>query len=393
MLEQRQKCVLILGANGRLGRAATQAFNEAGWEVLAQARQPVDSLPARARQIGIDMANTDAIAKAAAGASAVVYAVNPLQTEWDKKLLPLARKGMDVAQRLGALFMLPGNVYSYGEKMPLRLVESTVARPSNRKGELRAALEEEMQTRITRGLRSVVIRAGDFYGAGVGNWFDQAVVKSLRSGKLVYPGPLDRVHAWAYLPDLARAFVGIAEHDLRRTLNAPVTRHALRANGDVIGSFKKIHFAGHNVTGRDLLDAVERAAVRLQVATPGSLKRAGMLWSVIRLVGLVYPLWRELAKMAYLWRVPHTVESVVMNELLPELRNTPIEEATLAALIDLGFGSPHSTSAAVSFFAESRASATSQPHQPPNQHVNERASPGLATPQTAAEVSLARSVG
>ena len=36
-----------------------------------------------------------------------------------------------------------------------------------------------------------------------------AIVKALAKGKLVYPGPLDRAHAWAYLPDLAQAFVAV----------------------------------------------------------------------------------------------------------------------------------------------------------------------------------------
>ncbi|MFN7221343.1 MAG: NAD(P)H-binding protein, partial [Burkholderiales bacterium] len=119
----QSKTALILGANGRLGRAVLEAFVAAGWQVLAQARRPIENLPPRARQLGIDMSNTEAVACAARDASIVVYAVNPLYTEWDKKLLPLARQGMGIAERLGALFMLPANVYGFGEKMPARLVE------------------------------------------------------------------------------------------------------------------------------------------------------------------------------------------------------------------------------------------------------------------------------
>ena len=33
------KIALVLGANGRLGAAAVQAFTAAGWRVLAQARR------------------------------------------------------------------------------------------------------------------------------------------------------------------------------------------------------------------------------------------------------------------------------------------------------------------------------------------------------------------
>jgi nucleoside-diphosphate-sugar epimerase len=341
MQHTQNKTVLILGANGRLGNAVTQAFADAGWNVLAQARRPIANVAPNVRQLDIDMSNTEAIANAACHTSVVVYAVNPIYTEWDKNLLPLARQGMAIAERLDALFMLPGNVYGFGEKMPMRLVESTMPRPTTKKGEQRVALEHEMQTRIQNGLRSIVIRAGDFFGSGSGNWFDQAIVKSLKQGKLVYPGPTNLVHAWAYLPDLARTFVDIAQLDIEGRLNAPFMRITKRqltpSQASVIGSFKKIHFVGHNITGTVLLDAIEAATQRLNIA-PHALKRSGLPWWVIRLVGLVNPMWRELARMSYLWRVPHAVESASLNDLLPNRAQTPIDIAIQSSLVALGHG-------------------------------------------------------
>ena len=47
---QRTRRVLILGANGRFGLAAAQAFDAAGWDVLAQVRRAAAAgMPARAR--------------------------------------------------------------------------------------------------------------------------------------------------------------------------------------------------------------------------------------------------------------------------------------------------------------------------------------------------------
>ena len=193
--------VLVLGANGRFGRAAVLAFAAAGWRVQAQLRRaPVAPLPAGATAVAAPLADTGALVAAAAGATAVVHAVNPVYTQWDAEALPAFEQGAAVARRLGALFMLPGNVYNYGEKMPALLLPDTPQRPSTRKGELRCAMEAAMQAQAAhaaQGLRSVVIRGGDFYGAGSGSWFDQAIVKSLAAGKLVYPGPLQVAHAWA----------------------------------------------------------------------------------------------------------------------------------------------------------------------------------------------------
>ena len=308
--------VLILGANGRLGAAATKAFADAGWRVLAQARRTPASLPPGARHIAIDLADTAGLTAAAAGASAVVHAINPPYTRWATDLLPLANQGMDVAQRLDALFMLPGNVYNFGAGMPPLLVEDTPEQPTARKGRLRCDLEAAMAARADRGLRSVVIRAGDFFGAGTGTWFDLVMLKSMAQGKLVYPGPMDVPHAWAWLPDLARVFVGVA--------NARTDQAVMR-----------LHYPGYTLTGTELLDAVTRAATALGLAPSMGFRRSGMPWGVIRLGGLVVPMWREIAEMAYLWQVPHALDGTALGRLLGDIPTTSLDTAmrdTLQAL-------------------------------------------------------------
>ncbi len=244
--------VLVLGANGRFGAAAVQAFAAAGWAVIAQARRAPASLPPGARHLAIDLADTARLAAGAAGARVVVYAVNPPYTQWAGQALPLARLGMDVAQRLNATFMLPGNVYNFGEDMPALLREDTPQQPGTRKGRIRVEMESELQARTAQGLRGIVIRAGDFFGGGSGSWLDMVITKSLGRGKLVYPGPLELAHAWAYLPDLAQAFVAAASRD-------------------ELPAFTRLHFEGHTLTGEQLLAAVERAA-----AIAGARTRQGL---------------------------------------------------------------------------------------------------------------------
>lgn len=314
----RRRAVLILGANGRFGAAAVRAFCAAGWRVLAQARRQPEALPPGATHVGAAIEDSAALAASAAGAQAVIHAVNPKYTRWEREALPAARAGMDAAQRLGATFMLPGNVYNFGEGMPALLREDTPQRPTTRKGQIRREMEAELAQRSGRGLRTVVLRAGDFFGGGTGSWFDVAVVRSLRAGKLVYPGPPDVPHAWAYLPDLARAFV------------------ALAARTD-LPAFTRLHFAGHTLTGAELLAAVERAAAALGLAPAGGFRRAGMPWSLIRAGGLVVPIWREIAEMSYLWRVPHALDGSALREAVGELPSTPIDTAVRESLLALGF--------------------------------------------------------
>ena len=312
--------VLVLGAAGRLGAAAVAAFAAAGWRVLAQARHQRKAADAAAQHIAVDLHDTQALVAAAQGASVVVYAVNPPYTAWDEQMLPLARAGMAVSERLNATFMLPGNVYAFGEGMPPVLRESTPEAPTTAKGRLRQQLENEMAARAEQGLRSVVIRAGDFFGPAAttqGTWIDQLIAKKLAQGKLSYPGPMDVPHAWAWLPDLAHAFVAVAERARRGELPAHV----------------RLHFAGHTLTGRQLLDGLASAAVeRGLVGASMRLKKVPMNWAPLRVAGLLVPMLRELSRMRYLYRVPHALDGQRLHALVGPLPSTPLSEALRSAL-------------------------------------------------------------
>ncbi len=317
-----QPAVLILGANGRLGRAAVRAFANAGWRVLAQARRSPTSLPVGARHLATPLEDCASLSAAAAGARAVVFAINQPYAQWADAALPQARQGMELAQRLRATFMFPGNVYNFGAGMPALLDVDTPQVPTTNKGRIRVAIEQEMRARATLGLRSVVIRAGDFFGAGTGSWFDLVIVKALAQGKLSYAGPLDRAHAWAYLPDLARAFVAVAER------------------AEALPEFANLHFAGHTLTGEELLTAIERAAATLGLARVGGLRRSGLPWGLIRALRWLVPAWREIVELSYLFEVPHALNGSELRRHVGTLQITPIETALTATLIALGLARP-----------------------------------------------------
>jgi nucleoside-diphosphate-sugar epimerase len=228
---------------------------------------------------------------------------------------------MDLAQRLGATFMLPGNVYNFGRTMPALLCPDTPQRPDTVKGRIRVQLEAEMQQRAAQGLRSVVLRAGDFYGGGPGSWMDKVVLASLAQRKLVYPGPLDVPHAWAYLPDLARAFVAVAACD-------------------ELPAFTRLHFAGHTWTGAQLLAALERAAASLGQGPKAGWRRGSLPWPLLRMGGWVVPMWRALAEMEYLWRVPHALDGAALQARVGDLPSTPLDTALRHTLQGLRQAAP-----------------------------------------------------
>lgn len=305
-----QSTVLILGANGRLGSALVDAFTARGWRVLAQARRAGVS-PA-SDSIIADMREVDRVVQSARNAGTidvVVNAANPIYTRWAQEAVAMNDAAINIAKALGATLMLPGNVYNFGADLPEALRSNTMQQAQTRKGQIRIAMEQALAVAAERGTQAIVIRAGDFFGCNAGSWFDQAIAKDVPNGKLTYPGPLDRVHAWAYVPDLAASFVRVAE--ARQTL----------------AQFENIHFAGYAITGGELVQAVEQATGR-------TMKVGGLPWLLMRLGGVVMPMWRELVEMSYLWQRPHQlVTSAAHLHLLAPA--TPLESALRDSLIAL----------------------------------------------------------
>ncbi len=317
--------VLILGATGRFGEAAIHAFRDAGWRVIAQSRAQPSYFLDGVTYLQDSIFDTSAIVLAAKGANVVVHAINPAYTKWQTQALPLCRAGMNIAEQLNALFMLPGNVYNYGAPMPALLQVDSPQQPTARKGLTRCNMEAEMAQRKTTGLRSVVIRAGDFFGGGNGNWFDLVIVKSAAKGKLVYPGPPDIMHAWAYLPDLARVFELVARCSI---------------DNNAAPAFDRLHFAGISLTGTQMLAALEIALNNVRRANSQPVikfARSTLPWGFIKLAGTIVPSWRELSEMAYLWTSPHQLSDAALIAKIGEVPATPLDIALKNSLALLGF--------------------------------------------------------
>lgn len=303
--------VLVLGANGRIGRALVDAFAAAGWRVRAQMRrEPGYTLPAGVSPVICDALDTAALIEAARGADVLVNALNPDYTRWRELVPPLAASVLAVARASGATLMLPGNVYNFGAELPSLLTETTPQVAHTERGQIRIALEQQMRDAAADGVRSIVIRAGDFFGGGPGSWFDLVIAKDIAKGRVALPGPADVPHAWAYLPDLAQVFVAVAA---RRAELAP---------------FETLHFAGETLTGAQLHEALQQVCGR-------PLKRGQLPWWLLRLASPVVPIFRALAEMRYLWLRPHQLDDTHLRRLIGEPPHTPLSRALAASLASI----------------------------------------------------------
>ncbi len=212
--------ILVLGAAGRLGFAAAEAFRDAGWSVKGLVRPGAAWRAPR----GIDVIETNdrAVAvKEARGTDIVLHALNAPYTGWAQHALPLTYSAIEAAEQSGATLIFPGNVYNYGAGMPAVLDETTPMQPTSRKGKLRDEMELRLREASDRGVRTIILRAGDFFGRGRGSWFDLVLIKELAKNRVTYPGPLDVVHEWTYLPDYIDALIGSPRSATRSASSRP----------------------------------------------------------------------------------------------------------------------------------------------------------------------------
>lgn len=278
--------VLILGATGRMGRHTALAFDAAGWRVRRFRRG-------------------DDLTAAAMGVDVIVNAWNPPYSKWRAEVPGLTCAVIAAAKASGAAVILPGNVYVYGPDMPEVIGPGVPHRAEHPLGRIRREMEESYRA---SGVRTIVLRAGDFIDdAASGNWFDMVIAKRVARGVLTYPGRSDIPHAWAWLPDVARAVVGLAE---RR---------------ESLPGFTDLAFAGTTLTGTDLARACAKA-----IGRPVRVKRMGYLQ-----LHLARPFWPEakhLLEMRYLWTTPHRLDGTELDRLLPDRQETPLALVLARAL-------------------------------------------------------------
>jgi nucleoside-diphosphate-sugar epimerase len=301
--------ILVLGAAGRLGYVAAEAFRDAGWGVVSQVRPGfAKRAPPRTQVVEIDGIDHAAVSEAAHGVHVVLHALNPPYTLWRTQALPLAHSALTAAETAGATLIFPGNLYNFGSVLPEVIDETSPMRPTSQRGRIRVAIEDRLlEASEERGLRVIIVRAGDFFGGGPGSWLDLVIAKEIAGRKLTYPGPLDVSHEWAYLPNLAAALVRIA--NTRAQFN----------------KFETLCFPGHAVTGREFTQAIAKVVqTRLQVKPMG--------WWLIKALAPFVPISRELAEIAYLWNEPHRINGDKLRAAIGDVPHTPLDAAVARAI-------------------------------------------------------------
>ncbi len=306
------KQALVIGATGGVGGEVASALLRHGWTVRGLARDPTRARrngPAGIDWIEGDAMREDDVMRAAAAVELIFHGANPPgYRNWRGLAIPMLRHAIAAAEAVGARLVYPASVYVYGPDAGPVIAEDAPQHPRTRKGRIRVEMEAMLHAASVRGLRTLIVRAGDFYGPRAPSSWVSTVL--LRDGKdlrrVVTPERPGVGHAWAYLPDLAETVASLADRDAD------------------LAHEERVHFGGHYLEGRAMAEAVQRAL-------GGAVPIRPFRWLPVYLGAPFVTFLREVIEMRYLWQVPLRLDNGKLAALLGQEPRTALDEAVLAS--------------------------------------------------------------
>lgn len=302
--------VLVVGARGGFGGAVLRDLrNHQEFQVSAMVRSKRGDFDETVPVVLGDATNRADLFHATEGIDVLVYGVNFPYQEWGDRLVPAVSVLAEVAAERKLRVVFPGNVYGLDPAFSEPRTEDAPRRAVTEKGRLRNRIEDILVASVARGAKLLVVRAGDFFGPGAQQtWFRQMTKGSRAGAALLDPQPSPALHAWAYLPDLAKA------------VGAVLLRY------EELDDCEFFHFRGHEASAHDVLE-ICRAAL-----DDPDRKIRKLPWGVVAVVGWFSPFVRELVQMKYLWDAPLLLDDTKLHRFLGSVPHTPLLDAVAASL-------------------------------------------------------------
>lgn len=319
MVEMSGSLALVVGITGRFGGAAAMALLQRGVRLRAIVRDEKAAQrrlieqgfrPGMVELVVGNATDPGAMIAAAEGATIVVHGVNPPKyRNWRSKALPMMANAIAAAEVHGARLVFPGNLYVYDQAQAPLVDEIAPQLATTRKGAIRREMELMLRAAGHRGVRTLTIRAGDFFGPGRGDGWFGAMLKHGKHGvsAIIDPAYQGIGHSWAYAPDLGEAVARLLERD------------------DVLATCAVFHFRGHWVEPGEMASAIA-------ASLPGNVPIKRFPWLMVRLATPFVRLLREIAEVAWLWKVPMRLDNRQLEAVIGPEPHTPLRQAVSTAM-------------------------------------------------------------
>jgi len=299
-MNQPESLHVVLGS-GQVGARLAALLSQQGKRVRVVRRTAAEVAPGLEAMHG-DLTDLAFATRALAGAAVAYDCMNPPYHRWAEQLLPMARGALHGARVAGSKLVALDCLYMYGRPSgPMR--EDGAMAPCSKKGALRAALSELRRSAHARGEVEVAIaRASDFFGADLtySSFSDRFYTRALAGRPVECMGDPDMPHSYTYVPDVVRTLARL---------------------GDERAAFGEVWHVPSlpPLTTREL-NARYGRVLGLDVRT------ARVPGLVLRALGLVSPLLREVREMVYQWEVPFVIDDAKIRAAFG-IEATPLDEA------------------------------------------------------------------
>lgn len=276
---------VVLGASGGVGNAAVRALVAQGKRVRGVTRGGKADAPAGVELVAADINNLDQARAVCSEASVVYFCANPAYNRWPQEFPPLLEGAIAGASAAGAKLIAAANLYVYAPTTQ-PITEALPWAPVTRKGKVRVAMDERLLAAHRSGeVQAAIGRASDFFGPGALNSSvaGDRFFGALLAGKSIqWIGRLDMPHTLSYIDDFGRGLV------------------TLGARPEALGQSWHIP-AAEPVTGHEFLNLLFAEA-----GVQGKVTRITPM--LLRAVGLINPLAREVVEMAYEFEQPFIMD-------------------------------------------------------------------------------------
>jgi len=297
---------VVVGA-GPVGTATARLLAERGDDVVVVTRSGSGPQHLRITRTAADAGDVQQLGAIARGAVAIHNCANPAYQRWPTDWPPLAASLLTAAERTGAVLATVSNLYGYGP-VDGPITEDLPLAATGPKGRVRAQMWIDALAAHQAGrVRVTEVRGSDYACAGPNSSLGRVARRALAGRPVRVLRSADTAHSWTSPDDVARLLVTVAtdERGWGRAWHVP---------------------SNEPRTQREALADLCRVAG----ASPGAVREYPE-W-LIRALGLVVPLIRELPEVGYQFERPFVLDSSAAQVQFA-LTPTPWDEL-LAGLVE-----------------------------------------------------------
>jgi nucleoside-diphosphate-sugar epimerase len=319
---------VVFGASGPVGLATIQALVNQGHPSIVAVSRSGRLVASGLLEGAVTGRSGDALnaneVRAICEGAAVIYCCIGLPYNsviWERDFPVIVDNLLAAAAEVEAPLIWADNLYCFGKEHTGKVLmeRSTEFTTKGRKPALRAKLDRRILTAAATGrVMAAIVRASDFYGPGV-------TVSTL--GGFVFPALLEGTkalltadattkHTFTYVPDFAAALVAVGSDPTAWGQAWHVPNALAIATADVLRR----------------IVALENARRVAEHQQPLPVKFTVLTRLMRYIVGLVMPVFQELAEMQYAYTQDYLVDSSQFTQHFPTVTATPLDEGLLATI-------------------------------------------------------------